>query len=160
MTIKTKLSQKEYINASLTVIMARPVVRIFLVMFGFVILVNIAINFTKQGASILTVVPMIIVPIIFCVVFYFKLKTAYSNNSRISETITYGFDKTNFNMAGESFKAELSWKKIYKVTLTKKWVLIWQNKQIANAIPKIDLPGSDLDELKDILTANGVKNNL
>ncbi|MBL0183120.1 MAG: YcxB family protein [Chitinophagaceae bacterium] len=72
----------------------------------------------------------------------------------------YRFDGSNLVIKGESFKSELSWDKIPKVTQTKNWLLIWQGGQIANAIPKRDIPDGLPAELKAILAKNGVKNNL
>jgi len=63
-------------------------------------------------------------------------------------------------MTGESFHSQLTWDKVYKVTETKNWILIWQNRQIANAIPKRDVWDGQIEDLKKILTAHKIKNNL
>lgn len=63
-------------------------------------------------------------------------------------------------MKGESFNSQLSWDKIYKVTKTKNWLLIWQNRQIANPIPIEDIGEEQISDLKKILDRHNVKNNM
>jgi hypothetical protein len=67
---------------------------------------------------------------------YFSAKRNYKANNRISERITYEFNNEYLEMIGESFHVKLTWNKIYAVTESKKWVLIWQNPHIADVIPK------------------------
>lgn len=78
----------------------------------------------------------------------------------MSETIAYNFTDTHLGISGESFNSEMTWNKIYKVTQTKSWLLIWQNRQMANAIPLNLVSAEQLAALKEILTKNNTKNNL
>lgn len=91
---------------------------------------------------------------------YFGAKRNFTANKRISETIEYHFDNDYLSMKGESFNSQLTWDKIYKVTQTKNWLLIWQNSQIANPIPKRDIWEGQISDLKEILDKYKVKNNL
>jgi hypothetical protein len=118
------------------------------------------VGIAKNGVTLADVLPPVIIFVIYITFIYFSLKRAYSNNQRTGESIEYSFDPDNLVMKGESFKSELSWNKIYKVTKTKNWLLIWQTRQGANAIHKKDITDSELDKLKSILTNNQVKNNL
>ena len=106
----------------------------------------------------------IITPLIILTVMplftYFTAKKNYAANQRISETIEYQFDKDNLLMKGESFNSQLTWDKVYKVTQTKNWILIWQNRQIANPIPKRDVWEEQIENLKKVLQEHKVKNNL
>ncbi|MEI9957623.1 MAG: YcxB family protein [Ferruginibacter sp.] len=106
----------------------------------------------------------VIVPIVMLSVTplltYFTAKKNYNSNQRISEAIEYQFEKDNLIIKGESFNSQLSWDKIYKVTQTKNWILIWQNSQIANPILKRDIWEGEIESLKVILNGHGVKNNL
>ncbi len=69
----------------------------------------------------------------------------------IGETIEYQFDNEEIIVTGQSFSSRFSWNKIYKVTETKDWVLIWQNRQMANVIPKRSFEGDDLKSFKEIV---------
>src|SRR6478672_1561214 len=131
MTIKTKLSQRDYINASFVIITGRPFTRYILYFICAISFINFALSFNQGKASIASVLPVIIIFSIYIAVIYFGFKRSYSSNKRASENIEYSFEQNNLVLVGESFKSELSWNKIYKVTQTKNWLLIWQNRQIA-----------------------------
>jgi hypothetical protein len=92
---------------------------------------------------------------------YFTAKRNYNSNWRISETIVYEFDNESIQLTGESFNSKLSWNKIFKVTENNDWILIWQNRQVANVVPKRDFKNEDLRIFKDIVNAQaGLINKL
>ncbi len=103
--------------------------------------------------------PLIVVAFLPAVT-YFAAKKNYSSNQRIQEPIEYLFEKDYLVIQGESFNSRLTWDKIYRVTETKKWILIWQSKQIANAIHKSDVWDGEMQALKQILIEHHVKNNI
>lgn len=84
----------------------------------------------------------------------------FKNSKRLSETIEYQFEENYLNVIGESFKSQMSWEKLHKVTKTKHWILIFQTRQIANLIPLRDIWAGDILHLKSILDLKNVKNNL
>ena len=63
----------------------------------------------------------------------------------------YEFNDETITTTGESFSAKLTWDKIYSVTENKDWVLIWQNQQVANVLPKRDFLNEDLKTFKEIV---------
>src|SRR5215831_450426 len=71
----------------------------------------------------------IMVPVIFLIflpgVIYLQAKRNFKNSRRISEQIEYVFNDKNLVVTGESFNTTMTWEKIYKVTKTKRWILIW-----------------------------------
>jgi hypothetical protein len=92
---------------------------------------------------------------------YMNAKSSYKSDGRISETITYEFDEEKIQVIGESFNSKLTWNKIYSVTENKDWVLIWQNRQIANVVPKRDFKDGELRTFKSIIKLqSGLKNKL
>lgn len=72
----------------------------------------------------------------------------------------YHFEDDQLTVKGESFSSQYTWEKVYKVTETKKWIFIWQSRQIANLIKKRDIADVQISILKEILDRNKVKNNL
>ncbi|MBC7828738.1 MAG: YcxB family protein [Chitinophagaceae bacterium] len=78
----------------------------------------------------------------------------------MGEAIEYHFDNDYLLMKGQSFNFELSWNKVYKVTKTKNWILIWQNNQIATPIPRRDIDEELITHLRGTLNGHKVKNNL
>lgn len=160
MTVHTKLTKKDYINASLTVMFSRPFVRYFLVIIFLIALINTVSGISNGANPLSGILPPLIILILYSSFVYFSVGKAYTSNARASESMEYSFEEGNLIIKGESFKSELSWDKVLKVTQTKNWLLVWQNRQIANAIPKRDIPAGLPAGLKAILAKNGVKNNL
>lgn len=91
---------------------------------------------------------------------YWSSQKNFVSDKRISEVIIYRFSPGHLEIIGESFQSTSTWDKIHKVTKSWNWILIWQNEQIANAIPRRDITEGDLLELKNILNAYNVNNNL
>lgn len=92
---------------------------------------------------------------------YFASKRTYKTDGRVSEKLEYLFDKEEITITGESFNSRLTWDKIYSVTENKDWILIWQNRQIANVVPKRDIKDGELQALKAIINSqSGLKNKL
>ena len=161
--IRTKLTEKQFTNASMVVLSKKPVAWLFPIIGFFLIVINMS---SPSNAGSLTTY---IVPVAYLIIFggmlplvtYFKARTMYrAANSRAKENIEYEFQDTHFIIRGESFNANFSWDKVQKVTETKNWLFIWFNSQAANPIPKEAIWEGELMKLKEILNANKVKNNL
>ena len=160
MIIKTKLSEKDFIDASLATIWARKYSKVFLIVFLLIIASNIFNStFTKNSVIPFILPPLLIFGGLFLAIRY-GFKKAYQKNYRSSENIEYNFTDNYLQITGESFTSEMSWNKIYKVTKTKNWLLVWQSSQSANVIPLRLMSSEDLQHLKDIMQKNHAKHNL
>lgn len=160
MIIKTRLTEKEFISASLATVWARKYSKIFLVLFSLFLVINLFSSFSRNDSVIPFIVPPILIFGLFFFVFRYSIKNAYKKNYRAGETIEYNFTDTHLLMTGESFTSEMTWNKIYRVTKTKNWLLVWHGSQSANAIPLSLIPSENINQLKVILQNNGTKNNL
>jgi hypothetical protein len=91
----------------------------------------------------------------------FSARRNYRSNKRISEKIRYDIDREFIELTGDSFTSKLTWDKVYNVTETKEWLLIWQNSQVANVVPKRDLKEDEIQVFKSIVKGQkGIKNEL
>jgi hypothetical protein len=161
MTIKTQLSLKDYIKGNLALLYTKWNMKLILGMAGFVFLVSIFQLFTSSkydsGSGIIISILMITwIPLLT----YFSARKNYSSNARASERIDYIMQEDALAINGESFNSTLSWDKIYKVSKTKNWILIWQSRQSANLIPRRNVTENEIASLKNILAKYQVKNNL
>ena len=159
MTIKTKLTQKDFINVSFFLLLRKRSIKILIGIFFVFILSTFISLFSPKTELMQALFPLLFIAAVPLLI-YFGAKRNYASNKRISESIEYKFEKDALIITGESFNSQLSWDKIYKVTKSMNWLLIWQNAQIANVIPKRDVWQSHLDDLKDILDTHHVKHNL
>lgn len=83
---------------------------------------------------------------------YISSRKTFKTDGRVSEKIEYQFDSQEIRINGESFNSRLTWDKIFRVTEAKDWILIWQNRQIANIIPKKDFKENELLSFKQIIS--------
>ena len=75
----------------------------------------------------------------------------YTSNQRLSEVIMYEFDIEQIRIKGESFNSELTWPKTHRVLELNDWILIYQNKLVANIIPKDSFSSEQLAEFKQLV---------
>jgi hypothetical protein len=160
MIIKTKLSEREFTNASMATIWSRKYSKVFLAVFSIILAINIFNSTASNGSFIPSLLPPILIFGALFFVFRYSIKKSYQKNFRSSESIEYNFTDSHLIITGESFNSEMTWNKIYKVTKTKNWLLIWHSSQIANAIPLRLVSSEGLTTLKDIMLKNNTKNNL
>ncbi len=159
MIIKSKMSEKDYINVNFLLLYSKLSIKI---MSGFLILylIGTTISSVISGQFSATTFTPLAVMAVMPVMTYFSAKKNYKYNQRIGETIEYNFGEEDLIIKGESFTSQLSWQKIHKVTGTKNWLFIWQNRQVANPISRVDVWEGEISDLKTILKKYNIKNNL
>lgn len=161
MTIKNTLSLQDYINANfalrynkLSMKIITGIILLFLLisLLGKIFYPDI-IGWSNVFVffAMATVIPLMT---------WLGAKQNYKANKRVGETIEYHFSENDLSIKGESFNTQFTLDKIYQVTHTKNWILIWSTRQIANPISKKQLWEGDIHELKELLDKHKVKNNL
>jgi hypothetical protein len=161
MIIRTKLSKEDFIRVNFVLLYSRFFVKIITALSIIYFVVSLlALFFDSTNFNIGRLIGPVLFAAALPLITYLSARRNYASAPRISETIEYEFDKNNLLVKGESFSSQLSWNKIYKVSKLKNWILIWQNSQVANAIPRRDIWEGDIMKLKEILDMLQVKNNL
>jgi hypothetical protein len=160
MTITTKLTQQEFVNASFVVIYNKVYVKVITIVFAAALIASLLYAALSPKASVTEVAGPLVMLIAFPFFTYLSAKKSFTANKRSGERTEYTFGNANLLIKGESFESEFSWNNIYKIAQTKNWILIWQNPQIAMPIPKKDINEVAMLDLKQVLDTNKVKNNL
>ncbi|MBD2704177.1 YcxB family protein [Spirosoma sp. BT702] len=80
-------------------------------------------------------------------------KKLVENNAQITETTTYTFDQTNYQLEGESFSTRLDYAKLHEVRETKEFILFRVSQGLAHVVPRRALSIEQLAGLKGILAA-------
>lgn len=160
MVIKTKLTEKDFIAVNFIIVFSMPVVRVlFIIMAGSFILNCLPFQFAGEFSVWRIIVPLFVFLFVPAAT-YFVAKQNYVSSKRPGEQTVYYFEAGYLRIQGESFSSQLTWDKVHKVTETKKWLLIWQSAQMANAIRKTEVKNGDMHNLKRLLNNLNVKNNL
>jgi hypothetical protein len=154
-SVTTKLTFEEFRKANFYFLYRKWAAKFSLVMGTFILIGTLVFYF--MNPSFYTQFPVIPVLLgLMMAVFppYSIFRTAkknYNSNGRISETISYEFDDDVIQISGESFHSKLTWDKIYELTVTRSWVLVWQSGQVANVIPTKDITPNQIQQLKKIV---------
>ncbi len=160
MKIKRKLTKKDYINACVVLLYTKPAVRVITALFSLAFPAALLVAIFIPKASFATAILPLVMIVYYPVITYFAAMRNYSTNLRISELIEYDFERDYLVAKGESFNYQYTWNKVYKVVETNNWIFIFQNKQNADCIPKRNFTGTELNQLRMILQAHAVRNNL
>jgi hypothetical protein len=153
MTIKTKISFKEYVLLLYRLTYKKPVMKLLLVV-AVAMLVWIVGYYTNilpvPKPTIYQYTTFFLITIVQPTVIYTTIRKNYRSSSHLKEELKIEFTTTEIKMRGDSFYTVLEWAKIYKVQELKDWVLIYQNSLSAVIIPKSSLTGK-LREFKHLL---------
>lgn len=161
MTIKTKISFKEYLKL-MYYLTYRKGWTIYVSIIGLVMLVTGILSLLKISdlqsdptfALFFGAFAVIFLPISI----YFSARKNFASNKRLQEEIEYKFIDGKMIVRGNSFSSELGLSETFKIEEIKNWFLVYQSKQTANFISKSDLSGQELTELRFIFNElSGVK---
>lgn len=160
MEIVSKISEKDYVSVLFTILWSKrsikfcTIIFILIFIFGFL---NVTVLKTADPITLLF-------PLLFLTVFsgsiYLGAKRTFKTDARVREMIRYVFEDAKLIIRGESFESVLSWDRVYKVTRSKRWLLIWQNNMLANAIAMANLDEQKLSYLRGVLNTNKVNNSI
>jgi hypothetical protein len=120
MLIKTKLSERDFINVNFILMYSRFYVKFFTCITLLILLIfplrwsvqsNVSFSELVGPLAMLAFIPLIT---------FFGAKRNYKANKRIQEPIEYQIDSEFLKIKGESFNSQQTWDKISKVTKKKK----------------------------------------
>lgn len=155
MTIETKLDFKEYRKLMFILAYRKPTTVLMLAL-GTLMIIASTLYFLGVAIPFFTEPPYFSLAFGLLVVILLPLSIAssarkrFSSGSALHETIVYEFTDDNMLIKGESFGSELSWSKVLKVVELKDWILIYQNRAVANAIPKSSFSSEQLVEFRQL----------
>jgi hypothetical protein len=103
MTVKTQLTEKEFINANFTMLLSRPFTKIILGLICFLIIVSLITPFFIAGASYNSAIGPFIMILVVSALTYSAAKKNYASNARIRESVEFTFDKDEIQLKGQSY---------------------------------------------------------
>lgn len=139
MVIETKMVFAQYLKLMFLLSYRKPMV-IYITIIGTLLLIGsllYAVGFKIYESPpyfqfIFGLFTVVVIP--FSI--YRNAKNTFASHGRLHENITYEFTDNLIKITGESFTVEESWEKTYRILELNSWMLIYQNKHVANVIPK------------------------
>ena len=140
MIIETKLDFKRYLKLMYTLTYRKPIM-IFLSIVGLTMFIGsifyfLGFNVPVDSPPYFQIVFGFFIIAILPFSIYWSGKKNFSSHGRLQEKIIYEFTDEKIKITGETFNSELDWGKTYKIKELKDWILIYENRQIANILPK------------------------
>lgn len=152
--IKSEIELKKYINLVYTLTYKKPYI-LLITLIGIVLLILSILYFTglyeASSPPYFHLIFGLFMTVVLPYSIYRSATKNFDSNQRLSEEITYEFDHELIHIKGESFQAELTWPKSYKVLELNSWILIYQNKLVANIIPKDSFSTEQLIEFRELV---------
>lgn len=75
-------------------------------------------------------------------------KMNYKNNIDTLTDVTYEFSDQGLRLIGKDFSSSDKWKDIHSINISKKWIVIWRNSQVANPVPADVFDPEEISQLK------------
>ncbi len=120
MNITTKLTEKDFINASLAILISRLFFKIILGIAGLLLFISILPVVTGVGKlDAQAIITFVLITFVLPVTTYFNAKKLYQTNHQMRETVVYTVADNQLIVTGETFSSTFPWATIYKVTQTK-----------------------------------------
>lgn len=154
MTIKTKVTFKEYVKLLFGLTYQRPIMRLLV---GVAVLILLWILFyylnlfNLPEPVIYQYVTLALLVVAQPIVIYTTIRTVYYSSNQISEPLEMQILPEEIKIQGESFYMDVKWEKMFKIVEKPKWFLIYQNSLSAIIIPKKALQESEIMDFKKIL---------
>ncbi len=163
MIIETKLDFKRYLKLMYTLTYRKPIM-IFLMIVGLTMFISsiyyfLGFNVPVDSPPYFQIVFGFFIIAILPFSIYWSAKKNFSSHGRLQERIIYEFTDEKIKITGETFSNELDWTKTYKIAELKDWILIYQNRQIANILPKESF-GEKISDFKILVKNKNVKAKL
>lgn len=154
MTIKTKISFREYVKLLYGLAYRKPLMIVILC----VDLVMIC-WITGYYARILPLpkpliyqyITVFLITIVQPSVIYLTIWHNYHSSNHLREPLEIGLTQAQVKIKGDTFYTEIHWEKMFRVDELNKWFLIYQNNLSAIILPKKDFTAVQLQGFKKIL---------
>ena len=141
-SVTTQITLKDYINVSYYTFYCKRTT-ISSTIIG-LLLALLALTSIENDMFFIPLVIGLILIFLMPVSMYFTLKKIHQSHSRLKERVVYEFDEDTMITKDESFSSVSSLEKIYNITESKNYILIWTNSRVANIIPKRDFAEDQL----------------
>lgn len=160
MQIKTSITEVDFIKVNYQLLWMKPITKLLAVFCLFLLSYHFYYQTFDPYYKGTNLVLYFVLIVCWIGIIWWVARRNYRTNKRIQEDLLYNIDSDKLAISGESFKVELSWNKVHRIIKTKKWILIFQSRQSANLIELNSCNEEVIKALKEICSANNIKNNL
>jgi hypothetical protein len=164
MTIKVKLTQKDYTGLMFSIYYNNKPRMIYTTFIGLLMilallgLIGIQIFPQPSTSNTSAIDPqyfLLLAGLLFLIVVPYRINKNsiknYSSTLSLQEEVKYDLTTDKLRITGESFTSEMTWDKIYKIEELKKFFLIYTSNIVAIIIPKNGITSEEVNLLREQL---------
>lgn len=156
MTIKTKISFKEYCRLLFHLTYKRTILKV-IVGVGLAMIIWILGYYLHilpvPKPEIYQYITLTLIAVAQPTAIYWIVKRNYDSSNHLGEQLEIDITQDEISIRGESFYTELGWNSIFKVEEEAKYFLIYQNTLSAIIISKKYLTKMETEEIKNIFNS-------
>lgn len=108
-------------------------------------------NYDDSEINVIMFYVVILFPFFFMLLMWRQIKKIYKETKLYSIPTHYTIDNEMIKMTGENYNAEYKMDIIEDISITKKYVYLWQSPRMANLIPRRSLTDEQFEQLKEII---------
>ena len=168
--INYRVEKKEFVNHRMRMLLKPRTIIIFglfiilLLSLKFIVpLINPAQNATSEEdlmSMMISVLPLIIVPILIVLYLWYQFKKVYDNTADFQQDVKVVMDENGYFGKAASSEGKRDWSAIHKIVRQKEMLDIFFSKQLCASIPMRFVSSEKIKTLKEILNKAQVNNNL
>jgi YcxB-like protein len=156
MTLKTKITFKEYCKLLFGLTYKKPIMKV-LIGVGVAMFIWILDYYLHlipvPKPEIYQYITLSLISVVQPLVIFWTIKRNYNSSNHLGEPLEINVTEKEINVRGESFYLEIAWNKIFKIEEVNRWFLIYQNNLSAILVSKKDITTEDMEKFKTILKA-------
>ncbi|MBK8497956.1 MAG: YcxB family protein [Flavobacteriales bacterium] len=154
MTIRTKITLKEYTKLLFPLIYRKPMMIVILcagvAVLGWVVGYALGLEFLPEP-QIFQCITMALIVVVQPLMIFLTIRRTYISSNHLLEPLLMEFDQERIRMTGDFFYMEVIWAKTFKVVELRDWFMIYQNTMSAVIAPKRSFAPGEVDEFRRML---------
>ena len=157
LNLSGQISYKDYRNTTLEVYFKSTVVKILLFTVITIIIIFIRFYIAFEDVSPF---PMLVIVGVACFMPIYQAKKIYRENKIFHEKLTYHLDNEKFTITGETVNSTQNWSRLFKITETRTFFLLYHDSIIANWLDKKMFSDEEIIEFRKFVNSLDVKKEL
>ena len=158
-TLTTQISKADFVKVSLSLYYRNAAFLVITAAMLSLLLANVYLKVYKGSKGFDSFAPILILLVLPGSV-VLSASQRYRSNPQNQKPVSCTFDEESFQVKADKSESKCELSTLYKVVKVNRWLFIYRTKKLANMVPLSDISGDQLEQLKELLDGEGVKNNL
>ncbi len=154
MTIKTKVTFKEYLRLIFHLAYDRTILKILICVAMLILLwiIFYYLNFFNLPKPVIyQYITLVLIMVVQSTIIYITILRNYLSSNHLRESLKIEITHEEIKITGESFYMEVQMEKFYKIVERENWFLLYQNTLSAIIIAKKDMSKKNIIKFREIL---------